>query len=213
MVDLHVKKLLESDLYRFLPEASSFSNLEELTPSESNRVIVTTDETKENKRTMYAYENSKWVYLGIVAEMPVELIITRDRNLYISDKDRKPMKLGDLLCYDTYNDLVNTNPAIQNKLYLILQTSELYYYSSGIYKKISGGDGGSSGGGSTGIIFTTLNDLNNYLLDVSRMSGMLATCLENEGVLYILSNDKSSWLTVETGITETFTYLFNSELW
>ncbi len=38
-------------------------------------------------------------------------------------------------------------------------------------------------------------------------------CLDNEGVLYILSNDKSTWLTVETGIKETFTYLFNSELW
>jgi hypothetical protein len=85
--------------------------------------------------------------------------------------------------------------------------------SIGVNKTAVASPGGSSGGGSTGIIFTTLNDLNNYLLDASRMSGMLATCLENEGVLYILSNDKSSWLTVETGITETFTYLFNSELW
>ena len=209
MVDLHVKKLLETDLYKFLPEVTHFSDLQNIEPDESDRIIVTEDETQNSKRTMYVFTNSDWFYLGTVAEMPIELIITKDRNLYISDKDRKPMRIGNLLCYDTYNQLLTSDPAIQNKLYLLLNTSELYHYSAGVYKKI-GGEGGSSE--SSGLIFNTTNELNTYLLDDNRKAGTLATCLETDTVLYVLSNDRSIWNTI--GVSEgSLTYLFNSEIW
>lgn len=209
MVDLHVKKLLETDLYNFLPEVTHFSELQNIEPGESDRIIITEDETHDSKRTMYVYDNSVWVYLGVVAEMPIELIITKDRNLYISDKDRKPMKIGDLLCYDTYNQLLTSDPAIQNKLYLLLNTSELYHYNAGVYKKI-GGEGGSSE--SSGLIFNTTNELNNYLSNETRVAGMIATCLETDTVLYVLSNDRNTWNTI--GVPGgSLTYLFNSEIW
>ena len=209
MVDLHVKKLLEEDLYNFLPEASSFNILAERTPQSGDRIIVTADDTHESKRTMYAYENSQWVYLGVVAEMPVELIITKDRNLYISDKDRKPMLLTDVLCYTTYTELLSKNPAIENKLYLVIGTSELFFYDSDEYKKISGG---STSGASTGLIFNTISELNAFLMNETRVAGSLASCIETEGILYILSTDKASWLPVNQS-GGTTVYLINSEIW
>lgn len=205
MVDLHVKKLLETELYNFLPDVQTFSELAGLNPSNYDRVVVDNDETHANKRTMYVHENSNWFCLGVVEEMPIELIISKDRNLYITDKDRKPMKLGDLMCYDTYNQLLTADPAIQNKLYLLISTSELYHYNAGVYKKI-GGEGGSSE--SSGLIFNTTNELNAYLLNKTRVAGILATCLETDTVLYVLSNDRSTWNTI--GVS---TYLFNSEIW
>jgi hypothetical protein len=209
MVDLHVKKMLEEDLYNFLPEASSFSILAERDPISGDRIIVTTDDTHEDKRTMYAYENSQWVYLGVVSEMPVELIITKDRNLYISDKDRKPMLVTDVLCYKTYAELLSKNPAIENKLYLVIGTSELFFYDSNKYKKISGG---GTSGDSSGLIFNTISELNTFLTNESRLSGALATCIETEGILYILSTDRASWLPVNQG-GGTIAYLINSEIW
>lgn len=208
MVDLHVKKLLEEDLYNFLPEASSFSILAERDPISGDRIIVTTDDTHEDKRTMYAYENSQWVYLGVVSEMPVELIITKDRNLYISDKDRKPMLLTDVLCYTTYAELLSKNPAIENKLYLVISSSELFFYDSNEYKKISGGTSGDS----SGLIFNTISELNTFLTNEARLAGTLGTCIETEGVLYILSTDRTSWLPVNQG-GGTIVYLINSEIW
>ena len=208
MVDLHVKKLLEEDLYNFLPEASSFSILAERDPISGDRIIVTTDDTHEDKRTMYVYENSQWVYLGVVSEMPVELIITKDRNLYISDKDRKPMLLTDVLCYTTYAELLSKNPAIENKLYLVISSSELFFYDSNEYKKISGGTSGDS----SGLIFNTISELNTFLTNEARLAGTLGTCIETEGVLYILSTDRSSWLPVNQG-GGTIVYLINSEIW
>lgn len=208
MVNLHVKKLLEEDLYNFLPEASSFSILAERDPISGDRIIVTTDDTHEDKRTMYAYENSQWVYLGVVSEMPVELIITKDRNLYISDKDRKPMLLTDVLCYTTYAELLSKNPAIENKLYLVISSSELFFYDSNEYKKISGGTSGDS----SGLIFNTISELNTFLTNEARLAGTLGTCIETEGVLYILSTDRSSWLPVNQG-GGTIVYLINSEIW
>ena len=209
MVDLHVKKLLEEDLYNFLPEASSFSILAERDPISGDRIIVTTDDTHEDKRTMYAYENSQWVYLGVVSEMPVELIITKDRNLYISDKDRKPMLLTDVLCYTTYAELLSKNPAIENKLYLVISSSELFFYDSNEYKKISGG---GTSGDSSGLIFNTISELNTFLTNEARLAGTLGTCIETEGVLYILSTDRTSWLPVNQG-GGTIVYLINSEIW
>ena len=209
MVDLHVKKLLEEDLYNFLPEASSFSILAERDPISGDRIIVTTDATHEDKRTMYVYENSQWVYLGVVSEMPVELIITKDRNLYISDKDRKPMLLTDVLCYTTYAELLSKNPAIENKLYLVISSSELFFYDSDEYKKISGG---GTSGDSSGLIFNTISELNTFLTNEARLAGTLGTCIETEGVLYILSTDRSSWLPVNQG-GGTIVYLINSEIW
>ena len=208
MVDLHVKKLLEEDLYNFLPEASSFSILAERDPISGDRIIVTTDDTHEDKRTMYVYENSQWVYLGVVSEMPVELIITKDRNLYISDKDRKPMLLTDVLCYTTYAELLSKNPAIENKLYLVISSSELFFYDSNEYKKISGGTSGDS----SGLIFNTISELNTFLTNEARLAGTLGTCIETEGVLYILSTDRTSWLPVNQG-GGTIVYLINSEIW
>ena len=208
MVNLHVKKLLEEDLYNFLPEASSFSILAERNPISGDRIIVTTDDTHEDKRTMYAYENSQWVYLGVVSEMPVELIITKDRNLYISDKDRKPMLLTDVLCYTTYAELLSKNPAIENKLYLVISSSELFFYDSNEYKKISGGTSGDS----SGLIFNTISELNTFLTNEARLAGTLGTCIETEGVLYILSTDRTSWLPVNQG-GGTIVYLINSEIW
>lgn len=45
-------------------------------------------------------------------------------------------------------------------------------------------------------VFNTINEMNNYLNNPRRYAGQIATCLELPGQLFILSNDKSEWLSV-----------------
>ncbi|MDD5293120.1 MAG: hypothetical protein PHW40_02255 [Candidatus Izemoplasmatales bacterium] len=46
------------------------------------------------------------------------------------------------------------------------------------------------------IVFETKSDMTAYLSRAIRYAGMVATCLEDEGVLYILNNDKDEWIEV-----------------
>ena len=53
------------------------------------------------------------------------------------------------------------------------------------------------------IVFETKSDMTAYLSRAIRYAGMVATCLEDEGVLYILNNDKDEWLEVNGNGTST----------
>lgn len=53
------------------------------------------------------------------------------------------------------------------------------------------------------VVFETLNDMNNYLSRAIRYAGMMATCLEEEGKLFILNNAKDEWLEASNGDGET----------
>ncbi len=46
------------------------------------------------------------------------------------------------------------------------------------------------------IIFDTLHQMQEYLADNSRTPGQIASCLENQAELFVLSNDKSQWVRV-----------------
>jgi hypothetical protein len=94
MISLEIKKSLESGLHVFLTEVGTHDLLLStyVSPTKPSKCIVTVDETHDDKRTMYVWETTTWLYLGVVAELPAELIFTDSRNVYISDKDRNEGK-------------------------------------------------------------------------------------------------------------------------
>jgi len=47
-------------------------------------------------------------------------------------------------------------------------------------------------------VFSTNAEMQSYLTDPARYAGMFVSCLENEGVIFVLNNDKSEWLSVST---------------
>lgn len=51
--------------------------------------------------------------------------------------------------------------------------------------------------GSGSLIFATTTDLNTYLTNDDRKAGSIATCLETEGILYILNNLRDTWITID----------------
>lgn len=46
------------------------------------------------------------------------------------------------------------------------------------------------------LVFGTVLALNNYLTNGRRYSGQIVSCLETEGVIYVLSGDKASWIMI-----------------
>ena len=211
-ISVKMIKMLEASIPKMLAEVTTHAAISttHLTPADKNRVIVTADENFEGKRTLYVYDEgtTTWVFVGVVDELPMEIFFTEQRNIYLTTKDRDHIKFGDILPYPDLATLEVKNPALKNKLYM-LNNGEIYYYTGTEYKKISGG---GTSGDSSGLIFNTISELNTFLTNESRLAGILATCVETEGVLYILSTDRSSWLPVNQG-GGTIVYLINSEIW
>ena len=143
MISLEIKKALESGLHPFLTEVGTHALLlsTHVAPTEPSKCVVTVDETRDDKRTMYVWETTTWEYVGVVAELPAELIFTDSRNVYISDKDRKPIKIGDVLPYTDLNALKAANPALKGKFYQ-LDNGKFYIYDtlSHNYIPLSTGD-------------------------------------------------------------------------
>lgn len=46
-------------------------------------------------------------------------------------------------------------------------------------------------------VFITKNELTAYLTNPLRFSGQLATCLESEGYVFILNNNKNAWISLK----------------
>ena len=44
--------------------------------------------------------------------------------------------------------------------------------------------------------------LNSYLTDDKRYAGMIVTCKEQEGKIFVLNNDKNEWLTFDSSLYE-----------
>ena len=51
--------------------------------------------------------------------------------------------------------------------------------------------------GSGSLVFTTITELNTHLTNDDRIAGGIATCLETEGVLYIMNNLRTMWISID----------------
>lgn len=142
MKSVNFQKKFEADLRKkYLPDLETKAGLVGLVGVQYDRVIVKVDSTKEDKKTVYEHDGVSWVYVNKVENIEHEISFTDDHNIYITDKDRKPKLMGDVLPYEDIDDLLDKDPAIYNKLY-ITKKGKLYYYNSdGAYKLVSGGGG------------------------------------------------------------------------
>lgn len=142
MKSVNFQKKFEADLRKkYLPDLETEAGLVGLVGVQYDRVIVKVDSTKESKKTVYEHNGTAWVYVNKVENIEHEISFTDDHNIYITDKDRKPKLMGDVLPYEDIDDLLDKDPAIYNKLY-ITKRGKLYYYNSdGAYKLVSGGGG------------------------------------------------------------------------
>ena len=142
MKSVNFQKKFEADLRKkYLPDLENKAGLVGLVGVQYDRVIVKVDSTKENKKTVYEHNGVSWVYVNKVENIEHEITFTDDHNIYITDKDRKPKLMGDVLPFEDIDDLLDKDPAIYNKLY-ITKRGKLYYYNSdGAYKLVSGGGG------------------------------------------------------------------------
>lgn len=52
------------------------------------------------------------------------------------------------------------------------------------------------------MVFETTSILNSYLTDDKRYAGMIVTCKEQEGKIFVLNNDKDEWLTFDNSLYE-----------
>ena len=52
------------------------------------------------------------------------------------------------------------------------------------------------------MVFETTSILNSYLTDNKRYAGMVVTCKEQEGKIFVLNNDKNEWLTFDSSLYE-----------
>ncbi|MCB5277712.1 MAG: hypothetical protein LHW62_08465, partial [Candidatus Cloacimonetes bacterium] len=52
------------------------------------------------------------------------------------------------------------------------------------------------------MVFETTSILNSYLTDDKRYAGMIVTCKEQEGKIFVLNNDKDEWLTFDSSLYE-----------
>ena len=52
------------------------------------------------------------------------------------------------------------------------------------------------------MVFETTSILNSYLTDNKRYAGMIVTCKEQEGKIFVLNNDKDEWLTFDSSLYE-----------
>ena len=143
--------MLEASIPIILAEVVTYADISttHTTPADKNRVIVTTDENFEGKRTLYAYDlaTTAWIFVGVVSELPMEIYFTEQRNLFLTTKDRNHIKFGDILPYPDLNTLQVENPALRFKLYM-LNNGDIYYYTGTEYKMITGAGGGGGGGAS-----------------------------------------------------------------
>ena len=142
MKSVNFQKKFEADLRKkYLPDLENEAGLVGLVGVQYDRVIVKVDSTKEDKKTVYEHDGTTWVYVNKVENVEHEITFTDDHNIYITDKDRKPKLMGDVLPFEDIDDLLDKDPAIYNKLY-ITKKGKLYYYNSdGAYKLVSGGGG------------------------------------------------------------------------
>ena len=142
MKSVKLIKKYEADLRKkYLPDLETEAGLVGLVGAQYDRVIVKVDSTKESKKTVYEHNGTAWVYVNKVENIEHEIAFTDDHNIYITDKDRKPKLMGDVLPYEDIDDLLDKDPAIYNKLY-ITKKGKLYYYNAdGAYKLVSGGGG------------------------------------------------------------------------
>ena len=142
MKSVNFQKKFEADLRKkYLPDLETEAGLVGLVGVQYDRVIVKVDSTKEDKKTVYEHDGVSWVYVNKVENIEHEISFTDDHNIYITDKDRKPKLMGDVLPFEDIDDLLDKDPAIYNKLY-ITKKGKLYYYNrDGAYKLVSGGGG------------------------------------------------------------------------
>ena len=52
------------------------------------------------------------------------------------------------------------------------------------------------------MVFETTSILNSYLTDDKRYAGMIVTCKDQEGKIFVLNNDKDEWLTFDSSLYE-----------
>lgn len=139
-------KGLETDI-KVLKEVNTYAAITSTitTPVSGMEVIVLADETHSGKKSKYRYSGSAWVFVDLLENMDHKLIFTDKQNLYITNKNKQPIKIGDVLPFEDTAALLAANPAILNKLF-ITKKGQLYYYNAdGKYKLVSGG--GAGGGG------------------------------------------------------------------
>lgn len=143
---LVLRKDLESNIIT-MKEVALFADLASVTsPTSGQKVVVISDTNNSNKKAIYQYSGTAWVFSSLIENIDHNMVFTKDRNIYITNANRQLIKLGDVLPYEDITALQTANPAILNKLY-ITKKGKLYYYSSdtSTYKLVSGG-GGSGGG-------------------------------------------------------------------
>ena len=138
-----LSKELESNI-KVLKEVSTYAALSTVTsPTSGLQVIVLADETHSGKKSKYQYSGSAWTFVALLDDLDHKLIFTEQHNMYLTNKNKQPVKIGDLLPYDDIDALIAANPAILNKLF-ITKKGKLYYYNTdGNYKLVSGGGGGA----------------------------------------------------------------------
>lgn len=102
------------------------------------------------------YNGTTWVFQSLLKDLDHQLLFSKDRNIYLTNANKQPIKMGDILPYIDYASLISANPAIPNKLYMTTK-GQLYYYNTttSSYKLISGG-GGSGGSSLLGTVAAKL---------------------------------------------------------
>lgn len=155
MKTLRITKNLESNLRKkYLNNINTDADLVSLVGVQYDRVVVDVDSSKNDSKTVYEHDGTSWVFIAKVSDVEHELIFTEDRDIYITDKDRKLMKMGDVLPFEDIDDIVAKDPAILNKLFITKKGKIYFYNEDGEYKLVSGG--GGAGG------TTRLADVNAY---------------------------------------------------
>ncbi len=145
MKTLRITKNLESNLRKkYLNNINTDADLVSLVGVQYDRVVVDVDSSKNDSKTVYEHDGTSWVFIAKVSDVEHELVFTEDRNVYITDKDRKLMKMGDVLPFEDIDDIVAKDPAILNKLFITKKGKIYFYNEDGEYKLVSGG-GGSGG--------------------------------------------------------------------
>ena len=142
MKTLRITKNLESNLRKkYLNNINTDADLVSLVGVQYDRVVVDVDSSKNDSKTVYEHDGTSWVFIAKVSDVEHELVFTEDRNVYITDKDRKLMKMGDVLPFEDIDDIVAKDPAILNKLFITKKGKIYFYNEDGEYKLVSGGGG------------------------------------------------------------------------
>lgn len=147
-------KELEANL-ETLKEVATVAALSTISsPTNELEALVLADENNSGKKSKYKYNGTAWVFVTLLEDLDHKLIFTDKQSIYLTNKNKQPIKMGDILPFVDYAALLAANPAIPNKLYMTMK-GQLYYYNTTTltYKLISGG-GGSGGSSLLGTVAT-----------------------------------------------------------